>query len=81
MMTTTHATGFQGAGVVLFESRMAEPMAKSVVSHGGTVISAPAVREVPLSDNREALAFGERLLAGQIDLLICMTGVGTRLLL
>jgi uroporphyrinogen-III synthase len=37
---------------------------------------APALREVPLEDNREALQFGERLLAGQVDMLILMTGVG-----
>ncbi len=75
------STGFAGAHVVLFESRMADVMAKSVASHGGVPISAPSMREVPLTSNREALAFGEQLLAGRVDLVICLTGVGTRLLL
>jgi len=41
----------------------------------------PAMREVPLEDNREALQFGERLLAGQVDMLILLTGVGLETLL
>ena len=73
--------GFQGATVVLFESRMAEAMAKSVASHGGIPLSAPAMQEVPLSTNQEALAFSEQLMAGAIDVVIFMTGVGTRMLL
>ncbi len=74
-------TGFAGASVAVFERRMADALAKSVQSHGGVAVSAPAMREVPLSSNREALAFGEQLLAGRIDVVICMTGVGTRMLL
>ncbi len=74
-------TGFQGARVVLFESRMAEAMARSVASHGGEPISAPSLQEIPLDRNRGAFAFAEKLLAGEIDVLICMTGVGTRFLI
>ena len=73
--------GFQGARVVLFEHRMAEAMAQSVRSHGGEPITAPTMQEIPLEHNPEVLAFGEKLLRGEIDLLICMTGVGTRWLL
>ncbi len=75
------ANGFHGATVILFESRMAEAMGKSVASHGGVSVSAPSMREVPLSTNEPAFAFGERLLPGNVDMLICMTGVGTRFLL
>src|SRR2546425_11259858 len=39
------------------------------------------MREVPLTDQREALAFGETLLAGDWDALILLTGVGTRMLI
>ena len=60
---------------------MAEAMARSVASHGGEPVSAPSIREVPLSDQRDALAFGKRLMAGEIDVVIWMTGVGTRMLL
>lgn len=67
--------------MAVFESRMAEAMAKSIVSHGGEPIRAPTMREVPLEQNHEALAFGEALLGARVDVLICLTGVGTRLLL
>jgi len=73
--------GFAGAGVAVFESRMAQAMARSVESHGGRVLSAPSVQEVPLTANRQAVDFADRLLAGQIDILLALTGVGTRLLL
>ncbi|MEJ7604939.1 MAG: uroporphyrinogen-III synthase [Bryobacteraceae bacterium] len=39
------------------------------------------MKEVPLENNSEALRFAERLLAGDFDLVIFMTGVGTRYLL
>jgi uroporphyrinogen-III synthase len=38
------------------------------------------MREVPLEDQAEALAFGASLLAGECDLLVLLTGVGTRAL-
>ena len=47
---------------------------------GGVAIVAPAMREVPLEDNRAALDFAEHLLAGEFDAVIFMTGVGTRAL-
>ena len=75
------AKGFQGARVVLFESRMAQAMARSVASHGGEPISAPSLQEIPLEKNQDAFAFATKLLAGELDVWICLTGVGTRLLL
>ncbi len=74
-------TGFAGATVVVFESRRADIMAKSVATYGGQAISAPSMQEIPLAKHPEAFAFAEKLFAGTIDVLICMTGVGTRLLL
>ena len=38
------------------------------------------MREVPLADQTEALAFGEALMRGECDLLVLLTGVGTRAL-
>ena len=40
----------------------------------------PSVREIPLEENPAVFDFAEQLLAGQIDLVIFMTGVGTRFL-
>src|SRR4029077_3315676 len=48
--------------------------------HGCEPISAPSMREIPLADQEEAFAFGERLLAGEVDVMVLLTGVGTRLL-
>ena len=39
------------------------------------------MREVPLTDQGEAVTFGETLLAGDCDVLILLTGVGTRMLI
>lgn len=41
---------------------------------------APALREVPLDDQTDAFAFGEALFAGRCDVLVMLTGVGTRAL-
>ncbi len=76
-----NTAGFNGAGVVSFESRLAQVMAESIAKKGGRPVLAPSLQEIPLEKNPEAFAFAEKLLAGQIDLVIFMTGVGTRLLL
>lgn len=70
--------GFNGLRVVAFESRMADEMGRLITRHGGQPFVAPSMREVPLQDNREGLLFGEQLLAGQFDMVIWLTGVGTR---
>jgi uroporphyrinogen decarboxylase len=72
--------GFGGLRVVAFESRMAAEVATMIERRGGVAIIAPAMREVPLEDNHAALDFAERLLAGEFDAVIFMTGVGTRAL-
>ena len=73
-------SGFNGAVVVSFESRLAELMAQSIQKKGGRPILAPSMQEIPLERNPEAFAFAEKLLAGQIDVVILNTGVGTRIL-
>ena len=70
-----------GLRVVSFESRRSAEMAELIRNYGGEPIQAPAMREVPLTDQREALAFGKTLLAGDWDVLILLTGVGTRMLI
>ncbi|HYL57785.1 MAG TPA: uroporphyrinogen-III synthase, partial [Candidatus Acidoferrales bacterium] len=72
--------GFGGLRVVAFESRMAAEVATMIERRGGIAIVAPAMREVPLEDNRIALDFAETLLEGRINAVIFMTGVGTRAL-
>jgi uroporphyrinogen decarboxylase len=77
---TTSEKGFKGLRVVSFESRRSDQMADLIRRNGGEAIVAPSMREIPLEDNKEALAFGERLLKGEFDLIVLMTGVGTRTL-
>ena len=74
------AANFRGLRVVAFESRMAAETAKMIERLGGLAIVAPAMREVPLEDNHAALDFAERLLAGEFDIVILLTGVGVRAL-
>src|SRR5216684_1398919 len=73
--------GLSGLRVVSFESRRSAEMAELIRNYGGEQIQAPSLREVPLADQHEALAFGEALLAGGHDVLILLTGVGTRMLI
>jgi uroporphyrinogen-III synthase len=71
---------FDGLRVLSFESRRAGEMAELIRRQGGTPFVAPSMREVPLADNHEAFAFAERLFRGEFDMMICLTGVGTRAL-
>ena len=73
--------GFAGLRVAAFESRMAEQMIQLIERHGGRPLVAPSMREVPLEENADVLRFGERLLAGEFDMVILLTGVGTRFML
>ena len=69
-----------GLRVVYFESRHSKTLGDLIALRGGIPIAAPAMKEVPLENNTEVFAFAERWFAGQIDLLILLTGVGTRAL-
>jgi uroporphyrinogen-III synthase len=70
--------GFDGLRVLALESRRAPEIAKLIRTSGGDPTVAPAMREIPLESNQEALDFAARLLAGDFDLVIFLTGVGIR---
>ena len=72
--------GFDGIRVVSLESRRAVEMEKLIRSQGGEPFVAPSMREVPLERNEEAFRFAERLFAGEFDMMVLLTGVGTRAL-
>jgi uroporphyrinogen decarboxylase len=76
--TTAASANFEGLSVVTFESRRGREMATLISRFGGVPRVAPALREVPLEENVAAFEFGEALLAGRIDAIVFMTGVGTR---
>jgi uroporphyrinogen-III synthase len=75
-----HAS-FDGLRVLSLESRRAVEVAKLIRTYGGEPFVVPAMREVPLHSNRQALAFADDLLAKKVDLVIFLTGVGVRALL
>ena len=72
---------FGGLRVLTLESRRSVEMAALVSNYGGQPVSAPALREVPLDTNSDAFAFIDALLRHEFDLVILLTGVGTRALL
>src|SRR5262245_262849 len=72
---------FNNLRVLTLESRRGSEMATLVANYGGQPISAPALREVPLESNTQALAFVDALVDNEFDLVILLTGVGTRALL
>jgi uroporphyrinogen-III synthase len=73
-------SGLAGLRVLSLESRRAPEMARLIENYGGRAIVAPSMREIPLESNTEALAFARTLAAHGFDMLIFLTGVGTRAL-
>jgi len=71
---------FQGLTVLTLESRRGPEMSRLIETYGGKPVHAPAMREVPLSSNVEALKFGGALLQGKFEVVIFLTGVGARAL-
>ncbi|WP_437731555.1 uroporphyrinogen-III synthase [Sorangium sp. So ce1335] len=71
---------FAGRRVITFESRRATEMASLIQRYGGVPVTAPALREVTIERNERALDFARRLTGAEFDLVILLTGVGTRAL-
>ncbi|MGZ9262765.1 MAG: uroporphyrinogen-III synthase, partial [Candidatus Binatia bacterium] len=55
-------------------------MAELIRRYDGAPLVAPSMREVPLSENRAALELVPQIEAGGFEMLILMTGVGTKAL-
>jgi uroporphyrinogen-III synthase len=77
-MESSSRSSLQGLRVISFESRRAKEMAELIRRHGGEPIVAPSMREVPLSENSAPLELFQKIESRQIDLVILLTGVGTR---
>jgi uroporphyrinogen-III synthase len=74
------ATNFQGLTVLTLESRRGQEIIRLIETYGGKAFHAPAMREVPLSSNLEALKFADGLFEGKFDAVVFLTGVGARAL-
>jgi uroporphyrinogen-III synthase len=75
------APSFEGLRVLSLESRRAREMAALITAHGGRPMVAPSMREVPIESNAEALACADAIIGDQFDLVVLLTGVGTRTLI
>lgn len=71
---------FHERRVLAFESRRAKEIAALISNFGGRPQVAPALREVPLMSNTAALNFADTLIKGQFDIVVFLTGTGTRAL-
>jgi len=69
---------FGGLRVLALESRHAKEISKLIVTYGGRPVVAPALREVRLESNCQALAFAAGLMDEQFDMVIFLTGAGIR---
>jgi uroporphyrinogen-III synthase len=69
---------FTGLRVLALESRRAEEMAVLISKQDGEPFVAPSMREIPVATNVETFRFAERLFASQFDMMILLTGVGTK---
>lgn len=72
--------GLSGLNVITFETRHAKTMCDLISVQGGNAISAPSMQEVPVQNNAHVFEFGRKLLDGEWDILILLTGVGARTL-
>jgi uroporphyrinogen decarboxylase len=69
---------FDGLRVASFESRKAEDTERMIERFGGVAFVSPSMREIPVDADRSVVEFGHRLITGQIEVVILLTGVGTR---
>ena len=73
-------SGFAGMRVVSLESRRAVEMERLIEKHGGVACVSPSMREAPLDEDRSVVDFAHRLIGGEIDVVLLLTGVGVRML-
>src|ERR1700687_4202175 len=67
MVTGSAAPSFHGLGVLALESRRTPELAALITTYGGQPLVAPALREVPLESNTEALGFADALNRGEFE--------------
>jgi uroporphyrinogen-III synthase len=67
--------------VLSFESRRRDEMHSLMTRHGAIATVAPSMREAALAENPLAIQFARELIAGNVDAVVFLTGVGARALL
>jgi uroporphyrinogen-III synthase len=53
-------------------------MAELIRKQGGEPFVAPSMRELPMEENGSVFEFATKLFAGEFDMMVLLTGVGTR---
>ena len=69
---------YDGLHIAAFESRRAGEMTSLIERQNGVAHVSPSMREVALEKNPDAVDFAHRLITARIDVVILLTGVGTR---
>jgi uroporphyrinogen-III synthase len=72
--------GFGNLRVLSLESRRSREMGLLIANHHGQATVVASTREVPSGPNGEESAFAQGLIKGEFQVVIFMTGVGTRAL-
>lgn len=72
------AGSFEHLRVASFESRRADDAARMIERFGGVAHVSPSMRETPVEADHSVVEFAHRLITGQVDAVILLTGVGTR---
>lgn len=67
---------FEGLRVAAFESRRSAEMSNLISKMGGVPDVTPSMREIPIEKNRVAIDFAHRVLTGEINHVLILTGVG-----
>lgn len=71
-------TNFANLRVAAFESRRAQDMTRLIERNEGIALVSPSMREVAVDEDRPTIDFANRLITGQVDAIIFLTGVGIR---
>jgi uroporphyrinogen decarboxylase len=69
---------FNQLRVAAFESRRADDVARMIERFGGVPFVSPSMREIPVEADRSVVEFAHRLITGQIEVVLLLTGGGTR---
>ncbi len=78
---TDDPISFAGLRVAALESRRRDDMERLITKFGGQAFVSPSMREVPIETNPEAVDFAYRVMTGEINIVIFLTGVGLKHLL
>ena len=70
-----------GKIIAYVEARMRSEMGSLIQRNGGTPYSAPVLQEIYLKDSPEVHQLVQDICSGTVEIVVCLTGVGTRALI